>query len=57
MAVNLIQSLQEIRDFRAFLGKRYPHGSDFVISDNGYFKWTSEDILHLKISGCDIIKP
>ena len=24
MAANLIQSLQEIRDFRASLGKRYP---------------------------------
>ena len=39
MGANLITSLQEIRDFRASQGRRYPMKADFAISDYGDNKW------------------
>jgi len=51
MAANLIQSLQEIRDFRASQGKRYPKKVNFAFSDYGNDKWMHADIKHWKTLG------
>ena len=39
MGANLIQSLQEIRDFRASQGRRYPMKANFAISYHGNNQW------------------
>ncbi len=39
MGAKLIQSLQEIRDFRAAQGRRYPMQVDFAISCDGNNQW------------------
>lgn len=42
MGASLIESLQESKDFRASVGRRYPMKVDFAISGDGNNKWMSK---------------
>ncbi len=53
MGAKLITSLQEIRDFRAAQGRRYPMQVNFAISCDGNNQWMPKSCMHLKTLGCD----
>ena len=53
MGANLIQSLQEIRDFRASQGRRYPMKADFAISYHGNNQWMPKLLRALQTLGRD----
>jgi hypothetical protein len=54
MRVNLIQSLQEIRDFRAAQGRRYPMKADFTISCHGNNKWMPKLLCTRRLWGAPL---
>ena len=52
MGASLIQSLQEMRDFRAEIGRRYPLWLILLWRDHGHPEWMPLVIMRSKTLGC-----